>query len=543
MEMDTGKKKNLQELGCLHRSPGGSVPAPGRSTPEASGPGGSSQGQTVEWPTGSTADMTGRTNEEEAEKAARMEGTPTKDGEVAETETPKLQRKRGSNKELRLLLVRTGMEDINQGGPTKEVTKPDMAMGARRSLRPKMTRSVEVKYPKETRIRVVGGEIIDSPVAESSAGTPMGDIVPMKKKTIDCTAVTSDTGDSGPYSRGTLESMSMTETENTENTESSFEEISRKGKKRGRKPKGSNAPGVNVAKIAIQRLASDIAKSAGPVDEVRSSNLALEREVLKLRRELDILRREKTALKDQVETLTRTVQDLRDKEERGRPGLERVSHSQIEEEIAGELSAPTTRKKKNQELVQTETDETSEALLPPVYRPMLGGVQRRIEERSRVRTSVDVTGRIVTSARERTQEEQRNSSRAVRAGETHRRNSSLSPGRDYPSEGEPWTKAKSKKALKRARRKERGKIASETEGRREAAPEKVPRPRRDKNPSRTVKAATGEVPGGRTGATTRTVRKISARLAGGDSRFRAHRTAAVLLRKQEATPRRRMQTS
>ncbi|KYN22121.1 hypothetical protein ALC57_05485 [Trachymyrmex cornetzi] len=377
MEMDTGKKKNLQELGCLHRSPGGSVPAPGRSTPEASGPGGSSQGQTVEWPTGSTADMTGRTNEEEAEKAARMEGTPTKDGEVAETETPKLQRKRGSNKELRLLLVRTGMEDINQGGPTKE------------------------------------------------------------------------------------------------------------------------------------------------------------REVFKLRRELDILRREKTALKDQVETLTRTVQDLRDKEERGRPGLERVSHSQLEEEIAGELSAPTTRKKKNQELVQTETDETSEALLPPVYRPMLGGVQRRIEERSRVRTSVDVTGRIVTSARERTQEEQRNSSRAVRAGETHRRNSSLSPGRDYPSEGEPWTKAKSKKALKRARRKERGKIASETEGRREAAPEKVPRPRRDKNPSRTVKAATGEVPGGRTGATTRTVRKISARLAGGDSRFRAHRTAAVLLRCEE----------
>ncbi|XP_018377450.1 PREDICTED: uncharacterized protein LOC108770382 [Trachymyrmex cornetzi] len=566
-----------------------------------------------------------------------MEGTPSKDGEAAETETPKLQRKRGSNKELRLLLVRTEMEDTNQGGPTRESTKPDMATGARRSLRPKTTRGADVKYPKETRIRVVGGEIVDSPVAESSAGTPMGDIVPAKKKgTIDLTAVTSDTGDSVPISRGTMESMSMTE---TENTESSFEEIPRKGKKRGRKPKGSNATGsralskisskrmefeddewdredffqiskktghgmkkrkglvecqlddrlsskqkdaieevtelfpqmspksimvetlrvldmageaerrtqtmkgdlrrqmkvgVNVAKIAIQRLASDIVKSAGPVDEVRSINLALEREVLKLRREMDILRREKTALKDQVETLTRTVQGLREKEERGRPGRERVSPSQLEEEVADEFPASRTRKKKNQEPVQTETNETSEAPLPPVYRPMLGGVQKRMEERPKVRTSVDVTGRIVTSASERTHEEQRSRSRAVRAGETHRRDISLSPARDYLVEGEPWTKAKSKKALKRARRKERGKTASETDGRREAASERAARPSRDKNLNRTAKAAAGEVPEGRTGAVTRTARKIPVRPAGRDPRFRAHRTAAVLLRCEEA---------
>lgn len=356
---------------------------------------------------------------------------------------------------------------------------------------------------------------------------------------IDLTAVTNDTEEgSAPNSLGTVKSTSMTE---TENTESSFEEIPRKGKKRGRKPKGSNIPGshalaklsskrmefeddeldredffqiskkighglkkrkglvecqlddrlsskqkdaveevtrlfpqmspksimtetlrvldmageaerrtqtmkgdlrrqikvgVNVAKIAIQRIASDIVKSTGPVDEIRTNNLALEREVLKLRREMDILRRERTALRDQVETLSRTVQDLREKEEWGRSGRGRTSSLYLEEDVADDFPALRTRNKRSQEPVPIETDEMSEVLLPPVYRPTLG-VQKKMEDRSRVRTSVDATGRIVTSASEGTYEEHRIMSRRVRSGGIHVRDSSPSPTRTYPADGEP----------------------------------------------------------------------------------------------------------
>lgn len=43
-----------------------------------------------------------------------------------------------------------------------------------RSLRPRKPGGADIKYPKETRIRVIDGEIVDSPVAESgSVGTPI----------------------------------------------------------------------------------------------------------------------------------------------------------------------------------------------------------------------------------------------------------------------------------------------------------------------------------------------------------------------------------
>ncbi|XP_018361447.1 PREDICTED: uncharacterized protein LOC108760142 [Trachymyrmex cornetzi] len=294
--------------------------------------------------------------------------------------------------------------------------------------------------------------------------------------------------------------------------------------------------GVNVAKIAIQRLVSDIAKSTGPVDEVRNSNLALEREVLKMRREMDTLRRERTALKDQVETLTRTVQELREREERRGLGQGGTNPPQLDEEIAEEFPTLRTRKGKNQPSVPIESDETSEALLPPVYRPVLRGVQKRIEDRPRVRTSVDNTGRIVMSANEGTREEKRITSRVVRVNETRARDSSLSPAREYPRESEGWTKTKSRRAQKRARRKEREKIDPGKDVQREVAPERAAGPRRDRNPDRTMEAAIRRAPeGGRNGgAIARNMNKVPARPAARDPRFRAHRTAAVLLRCEEA---------
>lgn len=79
------------------------------------------------------------------------------------------------------------------------------------------------------------------------------------------------------------------------------------------------------------------------------------------------------------------------------------------------------------------------------------------------------------------------------------------------------------------------KIASETDVRRDAALESAVHPPRDKNTNRRVKEAAGDVPDGRRiGATTRTAKKIPARPAVRDSRFRAHRTAAILLRYEDA---------
>ncbi|KYN29098.1 hypothetical protein ALC57_01461, partial [Trachymyrmex cornetzi] len=93
--------------------------------------------------------------------------------------------------------------------------------------------------------------------------------------------------------------------------------------------------GVNVAKIAMQRLVEDINKSMGPTDEIRENNLALEREVVKLRREMDALRRERTSLKDEVESLRRTVEDLRNVDGRRVRDKSRVPSSEEEGRIRG----------------------------------------------------------------------------------------------------------------------------------------------------------------------------------------------------------------
>ena len=49
---------------------------------------------------------------------------------------------------------------------------------------------------------------------------------------------------------------------------------------------------MKVAKIAVQHFISDITKNSVRSDEIKANNFALEREVVKLRREMDILCRE-----------------------------------------------------------------------------------------------------------------------------------------------------------------------------------------------------------------------------------------------------------
>ena len=128
--------------------------------------------------------------------------------------------------------------------------------------------------------------------------------------------------------------------------------------------------GVNVAKIAVQRLVSDIAK--GPSDEIKANNLALEIEVVKLRREMDILRRERVSLRDQVESLRRTVQTMRDVN-RGR------NRTSSLDEIVPVCDFSISRRSRGRSLrhrdpvVDEAMRETGPLNRSPVYRPSIGG--------------------------------------------------------------------------------------------------------------------------------------------------------------------------
>ncbi|KYN29295.1 hypothetical protein ALC57_01273 [Trachymyrmex cornetzi] len=240
------------------------------------------------------------------------------------------------------------------------------------------------RYPKEMRIRVVAGEIVNSPVAESdSAGTPVPGNSVKDLSVVDLISHASrgegmevDCEDSHVGS----DSLKSTPAEDSGDLTSSFEQVPEKGKKRGvslraltaldhascrssrprawtkdaieevtglfpqMSPKSVVAEtlrvldiareaerwtqtmksdlwrqikvGVNVAKIAVQRLVEYILKCTEPTDEVKANNLALEREIIKLHREMDVLRRERMSLKDQragriVANTTRLVLDDR----------------------------------------------------------------------------------------------------------------------------------------------------------------------------------------------------------------------------------------
>ncbi|KYN18657.1 hypothetical protein ALC57_09039 [Trachymyrmex cornetzi] len=210
----------------------------------------------MELPTGSMAESATVRKEAEEDGEAREGGSAP----LPLTETEKLGATPKKNKkELRLQLEGTNVVSIT-GNTAAVGLVGRMPISARgEAPLPRRGRSGAARYPKETRIRVVEGEIVNSPIAESvSAGTPAlsgsGDGI--------------DAGDaaSNASSAVNIESeqevasgVDLTVTTHTEGTEdnlsSSFDQVPRKGKKRGRKPKGSNCPGSHaLTKISAKRM-------------------------------------------------------------------------------------------------------------------------------------------------------------------------------------------------------------------------------------------------------------------------------------------------
>ncbi|KYN17799.1 hypothetical protein ALC57_09903, partial [Trachymyrmex cornetzi] len=580
-DMDNDKEESRQGFGTLPRFPGGTVPAPGRSTPAASGPGESCEGLAVGLPTGSTAEHA-TVREDIGEGGGTLDegkvpSTSAEAGAKMET-TPKIQRK-----ELRLQLQRTNVAAITANtsmvGLAGKV--PTSARGA--APLPRRGRPRAVKYPKETRIRVVEGEIVNSPIAESaSVGTPVfsgsgrgieiGEAAssPASVIEVDSEPEESTGGEPTP-------SISVEDTE--EGLSSSFEYVPRKGKKRGRKPKGMNCPGshalsrlgskrmdfeddeldredffklskrgghgmkrrkglvecelddrlsshqkdaieevtalfpqmspksimaetlrvletageaerrtqsmkgdlrrqikvgVNVAKIAVQKLVEEIVKGTGPRDEIRANNLALEKEIIKLRREVDTLRRERTTMREQINALQNTVQEMRDRRDRHSRSI--LSPG---EETRDEGSPIRTRGRDRRERSTRSRDVDSDKEmenLPPAYRPSIGGVRRRLEDRPTHLTKVNEKGQIVLGPRETggTSLKKRGDTYAEKArsgvkegigggdGPGDNRDREIpSPSVEYPVDGEAWAEAKSKKARKRMRKKEKAGMISD----------------------------------------------------------------------------------
>ncbi|EGI62171.1 hypothetical protein G5I_09524 [Acromyrmex echinatior] len=616
-DMDTGNDIKRLGFGTQDRLTGGVVPAPGMSS--------SSDGLTAGLPTGPAVESaTVRMEVVEEVMGAEEPALPgpkerAEPGAVSQSPLPQ------RRKELRLILDRTEVDVL--AGASAEDSVASGSASPDGVLRRKRGRLRKKRYPKEMRIRVVAGEIVNSPVADSgSAGTPapggvglnrdmgvvdltlpacsdagrvvdrasprsdsvslgstpvedVGDLsssfeqIPYKGKKrgrklkeVDFTLLaSSDAGRvvdrAGP--RSDSASLGSTPVEDAGDLSSSFEQIPYKGKKRGRKLKGSNAPGshaltkisskwleleddewdredffkvskkgspslkkrkglvecrlddrlsssqktavevtglfpqmspksvvaetlrvldiageaerrtvsmngalrrqikvgVNVAKIAVQRLVADITKCSGPSDEVRANNLALEREVIKLRREMDILRREKISLRDQVESLRLTVQSLRD----GDCGRDRSPSS---EGTVSRHDFPVSRRsrdcgrrslRRRDYVADKETRGTGD--LPPAYRPPLGGVRKRLED---VFPRLHKAGRVGQMDSSRVVSDVRRDSRVdkvnVRDVDEVRPTGAVCaepspPSLTYLANGEPWTVVGSKRARKRRNRK------------------------------------------------------------------------------------------
>ncbi|KYN17838.1 hypothetical protein ALC57_09877, partial [Trachymyrmex cornetzi] len=255
MDMSMEKKQTRQELGSLLRFPGGIVPAPGRSTPEALDPGDSSEGPAAGLPTGPAAELvTVRNEAREGGSIQEGDAVPTTSHEVENvmTTTPK------KRKELRLRLDRAGVRiyiaNVPAAGPKEKA--PTFA----RAEAPFPRRGRPRKYPKEMRIRVVEGEIVNSPIAESvSVDTPVQsgstkdlDIVDLSScaSSVEGTGVETEQGDST-----TGGEMIPSTAEDSGDLSSSFDQVPRKGKKRGRKPKGTNCPGSHaLSKLSSKRM-------------------------------------------------------------------------------------------------------------------------------------------------------------------------------------------------------------------------------------------------------------------------------------------------
>ncbi|XP_018376310.1 PREDICTED: uncharacterized protein LOC108769691 [Trachymyrmex cornetzi] len=507
---------------------------------------------------------------------------------------------------------------------------------------PRRGRSGATRYPRETRIRVVEGEIVNSPIAESiSAGTPafsgsgggaeVGEVSSNASSVIAVETEREESigGDSTP----------STSIEESEDLSSSFDQIPKKGKKRGRKPKGSNCPGahalsklsskrmdyeddeldrvdffkiskraghglkkrkglvgcqlddrlssrqkdaieevtalfpqmspksvmaetlrvletageaerrtqtmkgdlrrqiklgVNVAKIAVQRLVSEISKGTGPTNEVRANNLALEREVIKLRREVDTLRREREMMREQINALQCTVQDLKD-----RIGNESPPPPPSDEEARDAGSPIRTRERTREErTVRGRDNDIDEAeSLPPAYRPPIGGVRRRLEDRPPRPTRVNEMGDIVMGDTGRSTLYKRGDAYAERTRNGPMGNNdgaglgddrdleSSPPPMDYPASGEAWTEARTKRARKRMRKKEKAR----------AAPDASAEVRDGRDPRRVVvplPSVGGSTAGVRRAGTAKSATGASAR--GGAPRGPASASAVIRLRVKDS---------
>ncbi|XP_018364729.1 PREDICTED: RNA-binding protein 25-like [Trachymyrmex cornetzi] len=155
--------------------------------------------------------------------------------------------------------------------------------------------------------------------------------------------------------------------------------------------------GVNVAKIAVQRLVSEIAKGTGPTDEIRANNQALEREVVKLRREVDTLRREREreTMRGQIKALQGTVQDLKDRDRKRGRGRSYVLSSDEEARDSGSPIRTRGRNREERPARNRDTDIDEAESLPPAYRPTIG-VRKRLEDRPPRLTTVNERSDIVT---------------------------------------------------------------------------------------------------------------------------------------------------
>ncbi|XP_018377266.1 PREDICTED: uncharacterized protein LOC108770270 [Trachymyrmex cornetzi] len=229
--------------------------------------------------------------------------------------------------------------------------------------------------------------------------------------------------------------------------------------------------GVNVAKIAVQRLVSEISRSTEPTDEIRANNLALEREVIKLRREVDNLRRERGAMREQINELQCTVQELKERNKERDRGRSHIPSSDEEACDVGSLIGTRGRNRGERSARSGGVGADVVESLPPAYRPPIGGVRKRLEDRPSQPKSVSETGQIVLGEKGRSVMNNRGDSYAERvrngmtrdnggAGlESGRGPETSPPPMDYPVNGETWMEARTKRARKRIRKREQKRAA------------------------------------------------------------------------------------
>ena len=549
--MDIENENKRLGFGTQDRPTGGVVPAPGESS--------SCDGLTAGLPTGPAVELATVRIEPEVNAPGADDLAPVtkKQGEPGvAAPSPLLE----GRKELRLCLDPREVDAVASTS-AEDSAAPGSASFGRVLRSGRGLRILEVKkHPSERNIKVVASEIVNSPVPTGSGSAGGGPNLVRVAGVADHTVPpSSDEWMSVDCAGSRVGSPSLASTSVGVDGElsSSFDDIPHKGKKRGRKPKGSNAPGshavsrmsskrlecdddewdgegfcslsnkklqglkkrrglvecnlddrltaaqktaveevtglfpqmspksmvvdtlrkldiagdaerktqsmngalrrqikvgINVAKVAVQQLLAVIDKSAEPTDVIRANNLALEEEVAKLRKEMDSLRSERASLKKEVETLQRKVRAMGV----GGRGRDRTPSS---DETAPLCDSPVSRRSRGRSLRVRGPNggvsgEARPPVMPPAFRPPLGGVRKNLDDVPRRLTGVDGSGRIVDLSRAISGAGL--DSRAVR---TVSAVATAGAQRMEPStrvvDGEPWTVAGSKRARRKAKKKRR----------------------------------------------------------------------------------------